>query len=423
MAKKQKNKRLLGWLLGLAGVLTLTSSTSKKEYIKDSNEDSNEDETSDANNSNSTESLITNPNTSDPDTTPSKRDESITNNTASSRGSGNSNANPGGDYGSGVTREPRSRGGNTKTGPTASDYEDRTANNTASHDKDTTDDFYEQRVFVSDATIVWKHVENSSLYSPLKTPVELIGTTFVIWGRLINMSDVTVEVRLINVAASIINRASLQAIKFYNKVYTIPARTETEWIKLAYYDMDIIYPLFDYKFVFQDMAQFWPDIRRSYFYPARVFFRYDVYLPYDGYKIADCHSEFDTEVLSVPTYNNESTVFGVNSFELRHGTIEHPSLTPYNNKVYRYYLDLLRTPSEWKTDFWSGKYELYPYYYIIKKAQEQGKGKFKSFGFNKVVYSGEKYPEMGHYERAGYLDGIPAKGIVYTKDGGFAYGS
>lgn len=409
MAKKQKNKRLLGWLLGLAGVLTLTSSTSKKENIKDSKED----ETSDANNSNSTESLITNPNTSDPDTTPSKRDDSITNNTASSRGGGNSNANanPGGDYGSGVWREPRSR-----------EDIDRNSNIKASHDNDTADDFYEQRVFISDATIVWKHGDSSS-YSIMNPSIFLLGKTFVIWGRLINMSDVTVEVRLINVAASIINRASLQAIKFYNKVYTIPARTETEWIKLAYYDSDSVYPLFDYKFVLQDMAQFWPNVRRSYFYPARVFFRYDVYLPYDGYMIADCHSEFDTEVLSVPTYNNESTVFGVSSAELMFGDVEHPSLSPYSNEVYRYYLDLLRTPSEWQTNFWDGKDKLYPYYYIIKKTQEQGKGKFKSYGFNKIVYSGEKFPEMGHYERAGYLDGIPAKGIVYNKDGGFAYGN
>lgn len=422
MAKKKKN--IFAALLLAAGALFLSSSKkiykasdgkvfNSKSEMEAYNQELEAKKEKDEKETSIKDPLITNPNTSDPDTTPSKRDDSITNNTASSRGGGNSNANanPGGDYGSGVRREPRSR-----------EDRDRTVNIKASHDNDTTDDFYEQRVFVSDATIVWKHGDSSS-YSKMNSSIFLLGRTFVIWGRLINMSDVTVEVRLINVAASIINRASLQAIKFYSKVYTIPARTETEWIKLAYYDGDIIYPLFDYKFVFQDMAQFWPNVRRSYFYPARVFFRYDVYLPYDGYMISDCHSEFDTEVLSVPTYNNESTVFGVSSDELMFGNVEHPSLSPYSNEVYRYYLDLLRTPSEWQTNFWDGKNKLYPYYYIIKKAQEEGKGKFKSFGFNKVVYSGEKYPEMGHYECAGYLDGIPAKGIVYNKDGGFAYGS
>lgn len=444
MAKK--TNKILPLLLG-AGLLFFSSFTSKKykasdgkvfatQQERDAHEQSliqakKEDEEK----IEKKDPLITNPTTSNPNATTNYRDGSAT-----QRGQGHSNANPSDEYGAGVNKEDREYNGNTRG---ENKGYDRSANSYANNDGNdlSAEDFYEQRVFVSDATIQWFHSNDADTYNPsIKSVTDIYGfnATFIVWAKLINMTDVKVQMKFINTKASILGLETIGVLKFIKSDYTLSPKSESQWLPIAYYDKnETQYPLFDYKFLLRDLNLYYNkvNIKESlYFIPASVFFRYDVYLPFDGFKVADCHSEFDTECLSVPLIYgmvNAPDTLGINpggklmagesgNILLGRKLVNYSSgknmLNPEVNVLYKDYLDFLRSPSLWN---WNSK--TYPIRYVIKKYRDQGYGKTSIVVWDRLVYDGEDYPQLGHLERVSNGSKFPVLGIVYDKSGNYAY--
>lgn len=441
---KNKNK-ILPLLLG-AGLLFFSSFTSRKYKASDGKafatqqeRDAHEQSLIKAKEEADTKTekndpLITDPTTSNPNATTNYRD------TATKRGQGNSNANPSDEYGAGVNREDREYNANTRG---ENKGYDRSANSYANNDGNdlSAEDFYEQRVFVSDATIQWFHANDASEYEnpimKVSDDLHAFNATFIIWAKLINMSDVKVQMKFINVKASILGLETIGVLKFLKYDYTLSPKSESQWLPIAYYDqIEKFNPLFDYKYLLRDLNLYYNkvNIKESlYFLPASVFFRYDVYLPFDGFKVADCHSEFDTECLSIPIrYNfvNAPDTLGIckdgklmagesGDILLNRKLVYYSSgknmLNPEVNADYKRYLDFLRSPSMWN---WNSI--TYPIRYVIKKYREQGKTKTATVDWDRLEYGGEDYPQLGHLVRI-KKSTFPILGIVYDKDGNFAY--
>lgn len=440
MAKKKKN--IFAALLLAAGALFLSSSKkiykasdgkvfNSKSEMEAYNQELEAKKEKDEKETSIKDPLITNPTTSNPNSTTNYRDS------ASPRGGGNSNANPSDQYGAGVNTEDREfhRAGDNNG------Y-DRSANSHANNDGNdlSAEDFYEQRVFVSDATIQWFHTNDPNDYSLGSfDPSVLFGfnATFVIWAKLINMTDVNVRMDFINVKSSILDLEAIGVLRFLKYSYTLAPKSESQWLPIAYYDKpEIVYPLFDYKYLFRDLNLYYNKINLKeslYFLPARVFFRYNVYLPFDGFKVADCHSEFDTECLSIPVdgwvvsaydplrISRDGIVQGGEPGDILldrslYSFGSGPNmLNPEINTLYKDYLDLLRSPSTWN---WNSK--TYPIRYVIKKYRDLGYDKTAVTQWDRLVYGGEEYPQLGHLERVNGSR-FPLLGIVYDQGGEFAY--
>lgn len=324
------------------------------------------------------------------------------------------------------------------TSNTTSKKEVSTTNNDRTSERDAIADaenYYQDRVFISDATLQWFNRGGGKYNGKYKWDCH-------VWVRFKNMSDIPVTITTRDIAATVLFSDSIDKIQISapNGSFTIPKRTETNWMLLGYHVDNGNYPLFNESKIVKDFQSYYKmsmKYGKLFFLPCHLTIQYDITIPHQDFLLKDVIFDIDTECLSIPLIGGNSSlkelsVFGMakkvsdydgDSIIFNAGnTLVHESsknmLDPSVNKNYERYLNFLRSNRSLTT----GKYKGYPTRYILLEDKEKGKTTpTVPDSYTKFLYTGTAYPTMGFWK--GYIPkkSYPYLGIVYDKNGYVAY--